>query len=274
MLISVNNGWNQNMKKIFLVLFVLLSSFLFFSLAAVKAQTSTPINQTFQIPGITCGDAEAKKDDVKKCCLSSNLSLKDRVDVPDIFCISDLIGSPIKGGCIGNVFDGIKNYFFSIWPVKDLEEKWLSGEAYKVNPCINGNPSTTDYSNPSCVCQIQPATTKILCDRYLINSKDYNSCVTCSEKGVWTSIGCINNDLNSFIEENIFGLGISLAGGFSLLCIIYAAFMMQSSEGNPEKLKKAQEMITSCITGLILIIFSIFILKLIGVNILKIPGFS
>jgi len=49
--------------------------------------------------------------------------------------------------------------------------------------------------------------------------------------------------------------------------------MMQSSQGNPEKLKKAQEMITSCIMGLMLIIFSVFILKLIGVNILKIPGF-
>jgi len=49
---------------------------------------------------------------------------------------------------------------------------------------------------------------------------------------------------------------------------------MQSSQGNPEKLKKSQDMITSCIMGLMLIIFSIFILKLIGVDILKIPGFS
>ena len=39
-------------------------------------------------------------------------------------------------------------------------------------------------------------------------------------------------------------------------------------------LKKAQELITSCIMGLMLIIFSIFILRLIGVDILKIPGFE
>ena len=78
-------------------------------------------------------------------------------------------------------------------------------------------------------------------------------------------------NFKSIIEETVFGIGVGLAGGFSLLCIIYAAFMMQSSEGNPEKLKKAQEMITSCIMGLMLIIFSVFILRLIGVNLLKIP---
>ena len=77
-----------------------------------------------------------------------------------------------------------------------------------------------------------------------------------------------------FIEETIFGLGIGLAGMVSLLCIIYAAFTMQSSQGNPEKIKKAQELLTSCIMGLILIIFSVFILRLIGVSILRIPGFS
>ena len=50
--------------------------------------------------------------------------------------------------------------------------------------------------------------------------------------------------------------------------------MMQTSQGNPEKLKKAQEMLTSCIMGLMLIIFSVLILRLIGVDILKIPGFN
>jgi len=87
-------------------------------------------------------------------------------------------------------------------------------------------------------------------------------------------MGCVYTDTKDFIEKTVFGLGIGLAGGFALLCIIYAAFMMQSSQGNPEKLKKAQELITSCIMGLMLIIFSVFILRLIGVSILKIPGFG
>lgn len=261
------------MKKIFLALFILAVAFLF-SVKTVKAQiTPTPTNQSFQVPGVTCGDAESEDSEIKKCCLSGNLSIKDKVNVPELFCISDLLGSPVKGGCPGNLINGIIDYFFSAWPIKNIEE-YYTGVAQKANPCINGNPSTLDYSNPSCVCVLQPATTKILCDKYLANSKDYGSCVNCAQKGVWTSIGCIQNDLNSFIGETVFGFGIGLAGGFSLLCIIYAAFMMQSSQGNPEKLKKAQEMITSCIMGLMLIIFSVFILRLIGVNILKIPGFG
>ena len=92
--------------------------------------------------------------------------------------------------------------------------------------------------------------------------------------GVWTGIGCVYTDTKAFIEKTVFGMGIGLAGVLALLCIIYSAFMMQSSQGNPEKLKKAQEMITSCIMGLMLIIFSVFILRLIGVDILNIPGFT
>jgi len=69
-------------------------------------------------------------------------------------------------------------------------------------------------------------------------------------------------------------MGIGLAGLIALLCIIYAAFMIQISSGNPERIKKAQELLTSCIMGLMLIIFSVFILRLIGVDILKIPGFT
>ncbi len=261
------------MKKIFLVLFILLSAFLFFPLAKTSAQTPTTADQILQFPGITCGDAESKDPIVQKCCLSSNLSFKGRNSVPDIVCVSDIFALTVKAGCAGNLIQGVLNYFTTVWPLKNIEE-WGAKPENKINPCINGNPTTEDYSDASCVCKLQPATTAMLCNQYLKDSKDYGSCVSCSSSGVWTSIGCVENDLSSFIEKTVFGMGVGLAGGFSLLCIIYAAFMMQSSQGNPEKLKKAQEMITSCIMGLMLIIFSVFILRLIGVNILKIPGFG
>ena len=58
------------------------------------------------------------------------------------------------------------------------------------------------------------------------------------------------------------------------MCIIYSAYLIQFSRGNPERIKKAREYLTSCIMGLLLIIFSIFILRLIGVDILRIPGFG
>ena len=147
--------------------------------------------------------------------------------------------------------------------------------------CQSGVPSTDDPTNASCKCvnAITPSPAYLgalnsFCQSQS-NLNERNSCLQCANGGgIWSGVGCVKTDFKSFIEETVFGFGIGLAGGFSLLCIIYAAFMMQSSQGNPEKLKKAQEMITSCIMGLMLIIFSVFILRLIGVNILKIPGFG
>jgi hypothetical protein len=44
--------------------------------------------------------------------------------------------------------------------------------------------------------------------------------------------------------------------------------MIMSSSGNPERLKAGQELLTSAISGLILLVLSVFILKFIGVDIL------
>jgi hypothetical protein len=46
------------------------------------------------------------------------------------------------------------------------------------------------------------------------------------------------------------------------------------SQGNPEQVKGAREQLTAAIIGLLFIIFSLVILQIIGVNILKIPGFG
>jgi len=106
---------------------------------------------------------------------------------------------------------------------------------------------------------------------------EYCRCTDCvvNKNGYWSAIGCVRFDsFSGFITDNLFPIAIGFAGMFALLCIIYSAFMMQTSQGSPEKIKKAQENLTSCILGLMIIIFSVFILRFIGVNILRIPGFK
>ena len=146
-----------------------------------------------------------------------------------------------------------------------------------------GGQTTTDFANSNCKCIDTKANNPNqamleMCSKYLtssINANELRNCFNCANSnGIWTGLGCLPLEIDRLIGNFILTAGIGVGGGFALLCIIYAAFMMQSSQGNPEKLKKAQEMITSCIMGLMLIIFSVFIMKLIGVNILRIPGFG
>jgi hypothetical protein len=111
----------------------------------------------------------------------------------------------------------------------------------------------------------------------LVEKKDlseYNSCIKCSTKGIWTGIGCIDFSLPDLIQHKVFGYGLGLGGLLTMFGIIISAFQIQTSQGNPEKIKKAQERLTSFVIGLLVIIFSIFILRVIGVDLLRIPGFK
>lgn len=90
---------------------------------------------------------------------------------------------------------------------------------------------------------------------------------------VQTAIGCIPFTASGFVEK-LFPLFISFGGAIAFLLILFGGVQMMTSAGNPEKLAGGKELIVSAITGLLLIIFSIFILRIIGYDILHIPGFG
>jgi len=121
--------------------------------------------------------------------------------------------------------------------------------------------------------QIAFAADKSPCD----SLGDYKGkCEACMGKGtekVWTAFGCLPTNSGDFITTLLkFGSGIS--GGIAFMLIIIGGFQIVMSTGNPEKLNEGKELVTSAIVGLIFIIFSVFILRLIGVDILGIPGFE
>jgi len=89
---------------------------------------------------------------------------------------------------------------------------------------------------------------------------------------IQTSLGCIDTTPNG-IAQNVFRIALGLGGGIAFLLIILGAIQIQTSTGNPEQLNSGREIIQGAIAGLLLIIFSVFILKFIGVDILGIPGF-
>jgi hypothetical protein len=96
-----------------------------------------------------------------------------------------------------------------------------------------------------------------------------------ADTGILTAIGCIpvlssSNDFLAFILRWAVGIG----GGIAFLLMLYAGFEIMTASGNPERLKAGQELLTSAISGLILLIFSVFILKFIGVDILGLCNFG
>ncbi len=141
--------------------------------------------------------------------------------------------------------------------------------------CVN-----TPY-NYSIYCSTQAE-----CDQYKtslenfypsLNPKEASAAPVCKtargEDGIDTAIGCIPiGDTSAFIGF-ILRWAIGVGGGIAFLLIVYSAFMIMTSQGNPERLKAGQELLTSAIAGLIMLIFSVFILRVIGVDILKLPGF-
>jgi hypothetical protein len=99
-------------------------------------------------------------------------------------------------------------------------------------------------------------------------------CVTCINGGkAWTALGCISSDFSD-LTKTLLDFGIGISGGVAFLLILLGGFQIMTSGGNPEQLEAGKELVSSAITGLILIIFSVFILRLIGVDILGIPNLS
>lgn len=91
------------------------------------------------------------------------------------------------------------------------------------------------------------------------------------QSGLLTALGCINTDPVAFVNELLrFSAGIS--GGIALLLMIFGSIRMMTSAGDAEQLKAGREQFASAVVGLLFIIFSVLLLQIIGVNILKIPG--
>lgn len=91
--------------------------------------------------------------------------------------------------------------------------------------------------------------------------------------GFKTAIGCIHTNPPEFVKDFLtFVIGIG--GGIAFLMMLLGSFQMLTSAGNPEALQAGRERLTSAIIGLLFVIFAVLLLQVIGVDILKLPGFG
>ncbi len=88
-----------------------------------------------------------------------------------------------------------------------------------------------------------------------------------------TAIGPIDTTPAGFVTS-IFKIVLMLATFGGIIILIYSGYLLMISRGDKEKIQAARETITAAIVGMLFIVLSIVILEIIGVDILKIPGFS
>lgn len=95
----------------------------------------------------------------------------------------------------------------------------------------------------------------------------------CTPVEVQTDLGCIPIDPLKFVEK-FYGFGLSLVGGVAVLFILYGAYIVMTSQGNPDKLANGRSYIMYAIIGLLFAIFGYVFTQVVVVDILHIPGFG
>lgn len=93
-----------------------------------------------------------------------------------------------------------------------------------------------------------------------------------SAKGIKTAIGCVPTNPIEF-GRTLIRFSIGIGGGIALLMMIIASFQMITSAGNADRLKAGQERFKNAVIGLLFIIFSVLLMRLIGIDILGLGKF-
>jgi len=131
--------------------------------------------------------------------------------------------------------------------------------------CIQGEVlSITEYADWS-----EQLTEFVACKGFT-NQTEKTACLACLKghlSRVYSSLGCIDTEMNALIIR-IFQIGIGIVGAIGVFRIMQAAILRQSAD--PAKIQESWDIITSVIIGLVVLLGSIIILRVIGINVLGI----
>ncbi len=98
----------------------------------------------------------------------------------------------------------------------------------------------------------------------------------------FTFLGCLGASGGGFtnqgaaggVIQSLLNIVFSMTGGIAFLYLLYGAFVIATSQANPEKLNYGKRVVYGAIAGLVFTFGSVFIVKFIATGVLKIPGFG
>lgn len=85
-----------------------------------------------------------------------------------------------------------------------------------------------------------------------------------------TALGNITAEIGPF-AQTILSIGIGLAGGIALIIMVIGSIRVLTSAGDPKNVAAGREMIIAAVAGLLFLIFSVMILRFVGVRIIDFP---
>lgn len=98
----------------------------------------------------------------------------------------------------------------------------------------------------------------------------------------FTFLGCLATGAGSFNQEGGAGSVVqillktvfSIVGGVAFLYLLYGAFVLATSQNDPEKLNYGKRLVYGAIVGLIFSLTSVLLINFLASQVLKIPGFG
>lgn len=136
-----------------------------------------------------------------------------------------------------------------------------------VDPISSSSGSDVDFD----VCQ-QVASSDISIND---GKTPFQACTECFEAGmIWTAIGCIPYSDTVQTVQSLVKIGVGIAGMTVIIILMYGSFMLSTSQGDPKRVDEAKGAISSAVMGAMFIIFSVAILRFIGVTIFQLPAFG
>lgn len=95
----------------------------------------------------------------------------------------------------------------------------------------------------------------------------------------FTFLGCISTGAGSLSQEKgvvqvLLKTVFSIVGGIAFLYLLYGAFVLATSQDDPEKLNYGKRLVSGAIIGLIFSLTSVLLVNFLASQVLKIPGFG
>lgn len=137
---------------------------------------------------------------------------------------------------------------------------------------------TGGYTPPSGACSASTAagcvpTTATACPAPLPPPPPVNvtTCPSAFGNGISTALGCVPTTLGGLVPWLLRSI-VWVAGGLALLLLFYGGIMFITAGGDPKGVDEAKGIITAAVAGLLLILLSLLILRVIGINLLGLPA--